>query len=94
MIISGEEVWRAIQNHYPEIKALAVKAGVEHNYKRARQLQESNSYVGGYRIAQTEAERDLAIGFRVTFLDEDAILSSAEDTFRTAMACVDCPDDL
>ncbi len=59
--LSNETVWARLLEKDPTLKELAVKAGAENNPKRAKELMESFAFNGGYRVAKTDAEKNLAL---------------------------------
>ena len=58
--ISDEKVWRRLLEEDPELKELAIKAGVENNPQRAQELNYCYAINCGNGVVQSEAEKALA----------------------------------
>ena len=57
----NEESWKCALERDSKLKELAIKAGVENNYQRAKELNGCFAFNGGRDVVKSEEEKKLAI---------------------------------
>ena len=76
MNISDEKDWKRLLEEDSELKELAIKAGVENNPQRAKELKDCFALNSGEGVVQSEAERELARYLFCTDFDMEKIKSA------------------
>ena len=61
MQISDEKHWKELLEKDPELKKLAVKAGIENNFKRVQELEGCFAWNFGKDVIKSEDESDFAL---------------------------------
>ena len=68
--ITDENAWKKLLESNPELKELAIKAGIENDFKRASELEGCVEWNGGKDIIKSEAEEEFAIYVTFGLSDE------------------------
>ena len=68
--ITDETAWKKLLESDPELKELAVKAGIEDDFKRASELEGCVEWNGGKDVIKSEAEEEFAIYVTFGLSDE------------------------
>ena len=94
MNVSDARVWEQLLVEDPELKELAIKAGVEKNPKRVKELLGCFGTNCGDGVVRSEAERDLAKYLFLMPFDEKSFGESVSARIAAAEAAGIDIDDL
>ncbi len=80
-----EESWKRALDKDPKLKDLAIKAGVENNFERAKELNGCFAWNCGDGVVKSEEERNLA-QYMFCMSDEDDLRESLKGRIAAARA--------
>ena len=82
----NEKTWKQALEKDPKLKELAVKAGVENNVERAKELNGCFAWNCGHGVVKSEAEQDLAQYMFCIDDNDDGVKNSIQGRILAARA--------